>query len=460
MIKKILILALMAVALAFSVSAAANMTAPASVAFSEPEDIFQNTSMSLTFDITNNGDVNLTNVSISTNAASKYAILFNGTAALNMAYLPVNQTATIKVGGYIPKDESVGNKSIGQINVSSGQFNAPLFYMYADVKSKLRISDLDIEVGDKTDANLQSKEDGYKIDADAEPEDDIEFRIKLKNDHTKSEDIDIENILVTIKIDSIDLGEDLEAESTEFDLDPTEDEIVTLTFNVPLKVDEEEYDVEILIEGEDKNKVDYRIVKNFVLEVDKKSHEIRIYRRELDPDIYECSRKGTLDIEVMNTGSSNEDEVELEVKSSDLGIDVRERDIELGSNPDDDDNSYTKTIPINLSNSLAAGTYKIDIRAYYSKDIIDDYKQVELVVKDCVAAAAEEEEEEPVEVVQKPVIPAGGEIEPTTEIIPTATTEVSFMESPAYLAVLALGVLIITGAIIALAAKLILIKKP
>src|SRR3989338_2291803 len=169
MIKKILILALMMAALAFSVSAAANITTPASVAFSEPEDIFQNTSMSLTFDITNNGDVNLTNVSISTNAASKYLILFNGTAALNLAYLTVNQSATIKVSGYIPKDESVGNSSIGQVNVSSDQYNAPLFYMYADVKGKLRISDLDVEIGDKTDANLQNKEDGYKIEEKAQP---------------------------------------------------------------------------------------------------------------------------------------------------------------------------------------------------------------------------------------------------------------------------------------------------
>ena len=460
MIKKILILVLMVVALAFSVSAAANITTPASVAFLEPEDIFQNTSISLTFDITNNGDVNLTNVSISTDAASKYLILFNGTATLNLDYLPVSQSATIKVDGYIPKDEIIGNKSIGQINVSSDQYNAQLFYMYADVKSKLRISDLDIEVGDKTDANLQNKEDGYKIDGEAQPEDDIEFRIKLKNDYTKSEDIDIENILVTVKIDSIDLGDDLEEEGAEFDLDPTEDETVTLTFKVPLKVDEEEYDVEILIEGEDKNNIDYRIVKNFVLEVDKNSHEIRIYNRELSPEIYECNRKGTLDIELMNTGSSNEDEVELEVKSSALGIDARERDIELGNNPDDDDNTYTKTIPINLSDSLVAGTYKIDIKAYYSKDVIDDYKQVDVVVNDCVVAA-EKEEEEPVEVVQRPVTSTTtGEIAPTTEVMPTATTEISFLESPAYLAVLALGVLIITGAIIALAAKLVLIRKP
>ena len=57
--------------------------------------------------------------------------------------------------------------------------------------SKLLIKDIDVKVGGKSDKGLK---DGNTIDRDAEPGDAIEIKVKLENNFTASEDLDIEDI--------------------------------------------------------------------------------------------------------------------------------------------------------------------------------------------------------------------------------------------------------------------------
>src|SRR3989338_503372 len=81
--------------------------------------------------------------------------------------------------------------------------------------SKLIFSDVDVKVGGKTSKNL---DDGETIDDEAEPGDTVEFRIEVKNNFTDAEDLDIEDISVEVTIEEIDDGDDLDEESSDFDL--------------------------------------------------------------------------------------------------------------------------------------------------------------------------------------------------------------------------------------------------
>ena len=70
-------------------------------------------------------------------------------------------------------------------------------------------------------------------------------------------------------IRDMDDGDDLEEESNEFDLRPGRDKSVTLNFEVPLEVDEDTYDVDIHVEGEDENGTTHEVDWIVYLEVEK-----------------------------------------------------------------------------------------------------------------------------------------------------------------------------------------------
>src|SRR3989338_709048 len=102
--------------------------------------------------------------------------------------------------------------------------------------SKLVFSDVDVKVGSKTSKNL---EDGDTIDDEAEPGDTVEFRIEVRNNFTDAEDLDIEDITVEVTIEEVDDGDDIDEESSDFDLKAGRDKKVTLKFQLPIEVEED-----------------------------------------------------------------------------------------------------------------------------------------------------------------------------------------------------------------------------
>src|SRR3989338_4389065 len=155
-------------------------------------------------------------------------------------------------------------------------------------RQALEFSDVDVKVGSKTDKNLR---DGETISEEAEPGDQVEFRVEVKNNYTSAENLDIENIQIKVTIEGIDDGDDLEEEASDFDLKPGNDKRVTLKFQVPLEVDEDDFDVLIEAEGEDENNTDQNLQIRLKLEVDKQSHMLKITRSTLSPAEIACNRK-------------------------------------------------------------------------------------------------------------------------------------------------------------------------
>jgi hypothetical protein len=331
------------------------------------------------------------------------------------------------------------------INVSDGTTAVTQSYSITVSESsisklKLEITDLDIKINGESDKNIKNNS---KIKQDAKPGDEIEFKIKVKNTYTKDEDLDIENIEVRITIKDIDDGDDLEEESSEFDLDAQDDKKLTLKFKIPYNVDEDNYDVEIEVKGEDENNTEHELIWNLQLEIDKEKHEVIIKRADLSPTTLICNKKSNLNVEIINIGSNDEDDVKLEIKSTKLGIDSTTMDIELSEDPDD--NMYDKRIPISLTNDFVAGIYPIFIKLYRDSKL-DDSKTVNLIVKDCKQAVIEKVEED-VEVQKGKIIEA-----PTRDIVvqhvKKPVTKVSFRETEEYLMLLAILFILLAGLVI------------
>lgn len=256
-------------------------------------------------------------------------------------------------------------------------------------RQALIFSDVDVKVGSKTDKNLIN---GETISDEAEPGDVVEFRVEVKNNYTSAENLDIENIQVTVRIESIDDGDDLEEESSDFDIRPGSDKRSTLKFKVPLEVDEDDFDVTIEAEGEDENGTDQRAIMRLKLEVDKESHRLILTRNTLSPAEVSCSRKNIqVGVGILNIGNEDEEDVNIHILNTDLGVDIKEDIGELEAEPFEDTSKFSKTYSFNVPNDAEAGSYPVMIRVLYDDDRRKAEGTVTLTVNDCAIAAAAKE---------------------------------------------------------------------
>lgn len=268
---------------------------------------------------------------------------------------------------------------------------------------------------------------------DIKPGSTLEIKVKLENLFDEDiGDLDIEDIVVTVTIDEIDDGDELEEESDEFDLNAEEKDTVTIEFEIPWEVDDDSFDVLIDVEGEDENGTMHYATDELTVRVKKESHELLIRRAVLSNTNLKCSRTTQLSFSVMNLGKDNED-VTLTIFNDELELNKQDS-FELDDDPFDSDSKYSSTYPLVLDKEQEAGIYPITVRVEYSGEAKEEI--VELTVQECPLTAAkkepEEEEEETTVVVQQPEVttppPAvTGDVVATTEEAPSFVSQNMFI---------------------------------
>jgi len=223
-----------------------------------------------------------------------------------------------------------------------------------------------------------------KIDVDILPGSNVTFTIRVENTF-QGKDPDLRGVFAAVTIKDIDDGADLAEESLDFDLEPGNDERVDIKFEIPLDVEAGAYNVIIEAEGEDRNETQYRAEISLRLEVRKQSHDIRITNVLLNPGITGCDRKARLTAEITNAGSNPESQLALEFKSSELEVNSIDKNIFLESSDEasEEEKTYTKTLNIDVLQSIKAGTYPFFINLYWKEIALFDQKIAELVVRDC-----------------------------------------------------------------------------
>ena len=247
--------------------------------------------------------------------------------------------------------------------------------------SRLSISDVDVKVGSKTSNNMQ---DGDTIDDEAKSGDAIELRVEVKNNFTSSDNIDIKDIIVDATIEGIDDGDDLEEESSQFDLKPNRDKRITLKFQVPTEVDEDTFDVLITAEGEDENGTDQSAQMVIRLDVNKENHLISITKYSLTPNVLACGKRNVqLSVGLENLGTNDEDDVSLRIFNNDLGIDRIEDVGVLTSEPNEDASKFSGTFSFSIPPNVEPDSYPITIRALYDNERRKSEKTATLTMNEC-----------------------------------------------------------------------------
>ncbi|MBL7054551.1 hypothetical protein ISS05_02240 [Candidatus Woesearchaeota archaeon] len=296
--------------------------------------------------------------------------------------------------------------------------------------NKLLVDKLDVKVGDRWS---RSVDPGETISREAEPGDEVDFKIKFKNNFTDAENLKIEDIVVTVTIEGIDDGEDLDEESKEFNINENDDKTITVSFKVPVEVDEDTYDVTIEAEGEDENGTNHLVEYRVALEVQKEENELRFYRQTLSPVEVKAGGTTSLTLGILNTGTENQEDVELIISNTDLEYSNVVTISEITEDVYEDDSRYLKQFNILIPKTVESGIYPLNIKVTYDngdkvlEDIIDltvvkAEEEKEPVIID------QEKEEEPV-VVIKPTPTTPIITQPTITRPITVTEEESFFES-------------------------------
>lgn len=337
----------------------------------------------------------------------------------------------------------------------------------ASLAAGLKITEIDVNVDydeaytyrvenrERIDSASVPVANDTKINVDVLPGSNVTFTVRVENTF-ESNGPDLRGVFVTTIIEEIDDGADLEDESIDFDLEPGDDYRFDVKFSIPIDVGASTYNVVMEAEGEDKNETLYKTEVNLKLEVKKQSHDIRITKILLNPSVVDCDRKARLTVDIINIGSNAENQVALEFKSSNLGVNSFDKDIALESSDEasEEEKTYTKTLNIEVPSFFKAGTYPIFVNLYWKNFVLFDQKTVDLVVRDCGGAARpeskKEEKKEP-EVVTVIQPKEEGEKETPKEVI-TATEEVSIFDSTALVSILlgglviiVLGILVVVG---------------
>ncbi|MFH1316306.1 MAG: Ig-like domain-containing protein [Candidatus Woesearchaeota archaeon] len=246
-------------------------------------------------------------------------------------------------------------------------------------RPKLRIKDLEVRVdGEKDTVN-----NGEKISDKAKPGQNVKFKAEVCNDYTDAQDIEIQNVVVTVTIDGIDDGDEIEEESSESDIKADDCETFDVELNLPDDAEEDEYDVEIMVEGDDEIGLDHVITWDIVLEVEREKHQIKIKDAFVSPSIITCEREASFSVKIQNVGQDDENDVAIKIENSALGINVEDEDIELDYAMNDENSNYQETYQISIGDNIAEGTYPIKVTTYYDRTKDSETQTVDLEVSEC-----------------------------------------------------------------------------
>ncbi len=246
-----------------------------------------------------------------------------------------------------------------------------------ELESKLSIYDVDMIIdGDTTSIN---EGDNEKVS----PDEEIEFEVVVKNLFTDDENVDIRSIDVKIEIDPLDDDDwdDSESESVG-KLDPGErnkddDEKAKFSFKVDSDVrNDDKYQVLITATGTDDNDVEHEDVLNFTLEIDREEDELTFETLRVTPDELACDETSIeIEVEMKNTGSNDQNNIELSIENSKLGIDIEEDNIDL-----DEGDKWDDTFTLNID-EVSADDYTIIVKA--KNDDVSETETLKLTVKEC-----------------------------------------------------------------------------
>jgi hypothetical protein len=278
--------------------------------------------------------------------------------------LPAGESFTFQLKIMVPEQEDTVSHQIGVLKVVSDQ-EEKTANILLDARGVLVIEQIEVNGRSNGDFDLDEVND---------------IEIDVRNEGV----LDLEDVEVEVTIRDIDGGDDEDETSDEKDIDAGDKESFSVEFDLAkFDIEDDSFEVEVVVEGRDENRVVHTVREVITVNLDLKSHEVVLDRVSLSPSTLECSYQTQLDVTVLNRGEKDEDEVEIHVFNSELGIDLREDEIEVDKFTDSD-NDERETFRLSLPQDLVAKGYPITVELYLDGDL-EETQVVALDVRECGA---------------------------------------------------------------------------
>ena len=344
------------------------LTGPAEVSFNNAA---RGQTTNVTIQLTNTGtQATIRDIDVD---VSEFADKFQASVLSAPQSIAPESSADVTLQIFAPESLDSGTQSVGTLAVTSSENNLSI----------------PVEVSLETFLNIKSIDINGKSSGDLSIEDSNEFEIEVENTyHLEMEDVTVEVVILDVD------GDDVDEESDEEDIREGRDETFSVDIDISNEdIDEEDYTVEFIVEGEAEDGSRHRIVETKVVDVDLEKHKVIIDRASVTPRIVQCRDNANVQVTVKNIGKNDEDEVEVRIRNSQLGIDSRRDNIEV----DDftrSSNDERVSFPISIDETTA-GTYPITVELYLEGDL-EETRTIELDVRECQGVSQQVQQDQQV----------------------------------------------------------------
>lgn len=346
-----------------------------SASFVFPEQIpVEFKSLPKNFTITNDGNVDM-------NIKTKTIVTDERLASISECdetLSPGESCSDIKMRFNVTDIESAGTKTLGYVEIYEGNKLIDNKSITIKIKNMLSINDFELNGDDADDGD----------DVEIEPGEDITVTVSVESlfdeNNDEQEDIVIEKVEANLIIDEFNEDEDEYDETFDItdDLGAGEDEEITITVEVPYKLEGDEFDATIIITGEDENGVEYEEEIDFKINVERDSDELRVYDLKLSPSELTCGTFTRVSFSVINIGDNDQDEAAVRISAPELGFERTEGPFEMKERASSSSNDQEFSFTI-YTTDKSEGVYPITVDAMVDEDVVVDSRTIELTIGPC-----------------------------------------------------------------------------
>ena len=307
----------------------------------------------------------------------------------------------------------------------------------------LTITRARMNISSGTTRDSETIDDGDTIEQ-LKPGDSIDLRVEIESgfDSNPDENVDIDDITVTVENDALDIDDD----DNTGKLDPEDTDSARVSFDIPDDARRGDEDIFIELIGEDDFGAVHGEFWEITFEIEREQHEIDIRQISLSPMTVSCQPSTELTVDIRNIGRDDEDSVYVQVVTPGLLFEQRSDEIEM-----DEGDEKTRSFTIPIPDNTPAGNHKITVETFYDGSERSHTDSTTLTKLECGASAniiAPTPQPAPAPKADEPKII----VQEVTPINPVTTApqapvqeQQNFFDSPTFLLLLIVGYIVVIG---------------
>ena len=343
--------------------------------------------------------VGLTNKSINENQLLTFSVLAVDNDAGNVLNysvenLPLGATFEVntKLFSWKPAFEQSGSYIVTFIVEDSdgNEERKNITIIVNDVKESPKFSDLDLCDVNSNDLSINIKEpdDGDDFTVG----DNIKGELEIRNLGNEDLDLDVE-----VHLYDLDEDESVEDFKDNLNVDSGDEENFDFDFEIPNNV--EDSDFALLVIAEDTDVCRYEFIE---IELEREDDLLEIKDVSVGSEAY-LGERVDFNIEVVNIGGDDQDDVYVELKNAELGVAVQSEKFDLEKYGDDDENKIT--LSAFIPEDAEEKDYEFEIRIFYNGEEEFVVKTVSVSERgNVLVASSDDEEEEVPEIVERGIV--------------------------------------------------------